>query len=125
MAEASSLASASGIFIGDGGTHDVGTPTGDCCGGAWTHGAGYLGPEHAGVRLNVDPKNPVINTRSFGEDPLLQVGAQAAVSQHFDSTSEELFEILLEPDHIQQRSARLDIDEKVGVAEWPSFTANR
>src|SRR5688500_8759529 len=37
----------------------LGTPTGDCCGGAWTHGAGYLGPEHAGVRLNVDPKNPL------------------------------------------------------------------
>lgn len=29
----------------------LGTPTGDCCGGAWTHGAGYLGPEYAGVRL--------------------------------------------------------------------------
>lgn len=37
----------------------LGTPTGDCCGGAWTHGASYLGPEHAGVRLNVDPKNPL------------------------------------------------------------------
>src|SRR3954471_5846864 len=24
----------------------LGTPTGDCCGGAWTHGAGYLGPEY-------------------------------------------------------------------------------
>jgi hypothetical protein len=37
----------------------LGTPTGDCCGGAWTHGAGYLGPEHAGVRLNVDPARPL------------------------------------------------------------------
>jgi hypothetical protein len=37
----------------------LGAPTGDCCGGAWTHGAGYLGPEYAGVRLNVDPKNPL------------------------------------------------------------------
>jgi hypothetical protein len=37
----------------------LGVPTGDCCGGAWTHGAGYLGPEHAGVRLNVDPKKPL------------------------------------------------------------------
>jgi len=34
----------------------LGAPTGDCCGGAWTHGAGYLGPEYGGVRLNVDPK---------------------------------------------------------------------
>jgi hypothetical protein len=37
----------------------LGVPTGDCCGGAWTHGAGYLGPEHAGVRLQVDPKKPL------------------------------------------------------------------
>jgi hypothetical protein len=37
----------------------LGTPTGDCCGGAFTHGATYLGPEHAGVRLNIDPKQPL------------------------------------------------------------------
>jgi hypothetical protein len=37
----------------------LGEPTGDCCGGAWTHGAGYLGPEHAGVRLKADPKDPL------------------------------------------------------------------
>src|SRR5207248_651443 len=32
---------------------------GDCCGGVATHGAGYLGPEHAGVPLTVDPNNPL------------------------------------------------------------------
>jgi len=37
----------------------LGVPTGDCCGGAFTHGAAYLGPEFTGVRLNVDPKNPL------------------------------------------------------------------
>ncbi|MBI4659401.1 MAG: DUF1501 domain-containing protein [Verrucomicrobia bacterium] len=37
----------------------LGVPTGDCCGGAFTHGAAYLGPEHAGMRLNVDPKKPL------------------------------------------------------------------
>ncbi len=37
----------------------LGSPTGDCCGGAWTYGAGYLGPQYAGVRLNVDPKKPL------------------------------------------------------------------
>src|SRR5262245_50008096 len=37
----------------------LGVPTGDCCGGEWTHGAAYLGPKYAGVRLNVDPKNPL------------------------------------------------------------------
>jgi hypothetical protein len=37
----------------------LGVPTGDCCGGEWTHGAGYLGPEHAGVRLAVEGKEPL------------------------------------------------------------------
>ncbi len=37
----------------------LGEPTGDCCGGSWTFGAGYIGPEHAGVRLKTDPKNPL------------------------------------------------------------------
>ena len=37
----------------------LGIPTGDCCGGAFTYGAAYLGAEHAGVRLNVDLKNPM------------------------------------------------------------------
>ena len=37
----------------------LGTPLADCCGGAIGHGSHYLGPEHSGVRLNVDPKNPL------------------------------------------------------------------
>ena len=37
----------------------LGVPTGDCCGGAFTHGAAYLGPEYSGVRLNVDPERPL------------------------------------------------------------------
>jgi hypothetical protein len=37
----------------------LGVPTGDCCGGAFTHGAAYLGPEYGGVRLNIDPKKPL------------------------------------------------------------------
>jgi hypothetical protein len=37
----------------------MGTPIADCCGGAGAHGANYLGPEHNGVQLNVDPKNPL------------------------------------------------------------------
>ncbi len=37
----------------------LGVPTGDCCGGAYTHGASYLGPEHGGVRLGTDPANPL------------------------------------------------------------------
>jgi hypothetical protein len=37
----------------------LGTPLADCCGGNDGHGANYLGPEHAGVRMNVDSKNPL------------------------------------------------------------------
>src|SRR5260370_4519716 len=37
----------------------LGQPTGDCCGGEWTHGAAYLCPEHAGVRLNIDGNDPL------------------------------------------------------------------
>jgi hypothetical protein len=37
----------------------LGTPLADCCAGVNGHGADYLGPEHAGVQLRVDPKNPL------------------------------------------------------------------
>jgi hypothetical protein len=37
----------------------LGSPTGDCCGGSWTHGSSYLGPEYAGVRLYVESKEPL------------------------------------------------------------------
>ena len=37
----------------------LGTPIADCCGGSSAHGANYLGPEHDGVPLSVDPKNPL------------------------------------------------------------------
>jgi hypothetical protein len=37
----------------------LGKPLADCCGGMRGHGAHYLGPEHDGVQLAVDPKNPL------------------------------------------------------------------
>jgi hypothetical protein len=37
----------------------LGTPIADCCGGIGAHGANYLGPEHSGVQLGVDPKDPL------------------------------------------------------------------
>ncbi|HEV3121956.1 MAG TPA: DUF1501 domain-containing protein [Isosphaeraceae bacterium] len=37
----------------------LGSPTGDCCGGSWTYGSAYLGPEYAGVQFNVDSKEPL------------------------------------------------------------------
>ncbi len=42
----------------------LGNPSADCCGAAWTHGSSYLGPKHAGVRLKVDPKEPLSFVRS-------------------------------------------------------------
>jgi hypothetical protein len=37
----------------------IGSPLADCCGGLGGHGGSYLGPEHDGVQLSVDPKNPL------------------------------------------------------------------
>lgn len=45
----------------------LGTPTGDCCGGEWTHGAAYLGPEHAGVRLATTGPEPLPYVEPPGE----------------------------------------------------------
>src|SRR5436853_774276 len=44
----------------------LGTPLADCCGGVRGHGAHYLGPEHDGVRLAVDPNNPLPFARPAG-----------------------------------------------------------
>jgi hypothetical protein len=37
----------------------MGSPPGDCCGGVGAHDGSYLGPEHAGVRMTLDPNNPL------------------------------------------------------------------
>ena len=37
----------------------IGSPIADCCGGLGGHGASYLGPEHDGIQLSVDPQNPL------------------------------------------------------------------
>src|SRR5581483_2059322 len=37
----------------------LGDPVIDAFGGANAHGAHYLGPEHSGVRMSTDPKNPL------------------------------------------------------------------
>jgi hypothetical protein len=37
----------------------LGTPLADCCGGMAGHGASYLGPEHGGVPISVDPNKPL------------------------------------------------------------------
>jgi hypothetical protein len=37
----------------------MGPPPGDCCGGVGAHDGSYLGPEHSGVKMTLDPKNPL------------------------------------------------------------------
>ena len=37
----------------------MGDSVGGCCGGEFAHGANYLGPHHAGVKLSTDPNNPL------------------------------------------------------------------
>ncbi|MBW3540843.1 MAG: DUF1501 domain-containing protein [Planctomycetes bacterium] len=37
----------------------MGQPPGDCCGGVGTHDGSYLGPEHSGVELALDPAAPL------------------------------------------------------------------
>ncbi|OYW11535.1 MAG: hypothetical protein B7X34_03030 [Acidobacteriia bacterium 12-62-4] len=37
----------------------LGEPIDSCCGGPGAHGASYLGPEHGGVRLEVNPTDPL------------------------------------------------------------------
>ena len=45
----------------------LGTPIADCCGGMRGHGGSYLGPEHDGVPLTVDPKNPLPYAQAAGD----------------------------------------------------------
>ena len=49
----------------------LGEPPGDCCGGEWAHGSAYLGPEHAGVRLEIEGKEPLpfVSTEESGLTP--------------------------------------------------------
>lgn len=37
----------------------MGPPPGDCCGGVGAHDGSYLGPEHTGVPLGLDPNTPL------------------------------------------------------------------
>jgi hypothetical protein len=37
----------------------LGTPLADCCGGMEGHRANYLGPQHDGVPLSLEPRNPL------------------------------------------------------------------
>lgn len=53
----------------------LGVPPGDCCGGEWSHGAAYLGPEHAGVRLKSEAREPLpfVSSTPIGVTPQEQV----------------------------------------------------
>jgi hypothetical protein len=55
----------------------LGEPIADCCGGSAGHGSNYLGPEHAGVRLKVDPKAPLPFATSAQEISVADQSAKA------------------------------------------------
>lgn len=50
----------------------LGNPSADCCGAAYTHGASYLGPQHDGVRLKVDPARPLSFVKPADPDLTLE-----------------------------------------------------
>jgi hypothetical protein len=55
----------------------LGEPSADCCGRSFTYGSAYLGPEYGGVRLKVDPKNPLSYVHPA--DPKLTLDEQRRV----------------------------------------------
>ena len=44
----------------------MGDSIGGCCGGEFGHGASYLGPHHAGVKLSSDPQDPLPFVTPYG-----------------------------------------------------------
>ncbi len=44
----------------------IGKSIGGCCGGEFGHGAAYLGPQHAGVKISTDLKNPLKFVNPYG-----------------------------------------------------------
>lgn len=55
----------------------LGEPSADCCGRSFTYGSAYLGPQYGGVRLNVDPKNPLAYVRPANSNVTLQEQREA------------------------------------------------
>jgi hypothetical protein len=56
----------------------LGRPVADCCGGNEVHRANYLGPKYDGVRLQIDPRQPLPYARpedgTFAEEQEAQFG---------------------------------------------------
>jgi hypothetical protein len=65
----------------------LGEPTGDCCGGSWTHGAAYLGPEHAGVRIDVNGKQPLPFIKPAGDVPVEEQLAELSLLGRLNTLS--------------------------------------
>lgn len=54
---------------------------------------------------------------------MLEVRAQTAIGQYIHVSSKKLLNVLLEGDHIEQRSASLNVDEEIDVAVLMIITA--
>jgi hypothetical protein len=64
----------------------------------------------------------LLQGRGFSENPLPQIGTQAVLRQHVNSSTQELLEILFQTDDVQERPAGIDIHQQIKVALWPSIT---
>ncbi|HQR41092.1 MAG TPA: DUF1501 domain-containing protein, partial [Gemmatales bacterium] len=65
----------------------LGSPLAYCCGGVHGHGSHYLGPEHNGIRLNVDPKNPLPFATSAQAKSAAEQAAEFALAGKLNALS--------------------------------------
>lgn len=69
----------------------LGNPIADCCGGIAAHGGSYLGPEHSGVPLAINPESPLPFARPEFNIPAAAQAADFALVQELDSLAQEQF----------------------------------
>jgi hypothetical protein len=107
----------------------LGEQVGPCCGGSTCSGASYLGPQHAGVQLTVDPQNPLafglpaepayrqeqrsefdfiekldrIAAARYPDDPAITARIQSyELAYRMQSAVPEVFHFQEEPEHVRK-----------------------
>jgi len=69
----------------------LGTPLADCCGGMEGHRANYLGPQHDGVPLSLDPERPLAYAQPDGSVYREEQQAQFELLGQLNGLSAELY----------------------------------